>query len=88
MDASPRETDGGLFAHVDARALTSLAAVGLAMTVVCVIAIAGHLTAGNASSGEATSAPAPTPLVNLGVEIETPEINVTRREQERESEEE
>ena len=75
MDASAE--DGGFLSNVDARALTSLAALALALTVVCAIAIVGHIKHANGSTEASAQADLP-PLVNEGVEIATPEINLQR----------
>ncbi len=75
MDASPEE--GGFLTKVDARALTSLVALALALTVVCLVAIVGHIKHAN---GSAEASAQNEPLVNEGVEIPAPAINLTQPE--------
>lgn len=82
MDADASER--GLLAIVDARALTSRVALALAMSV-CAIAIVGHIKHGNAGPAQATSeeeAAAVLPLVDEGVEIPTPAINLAQIQEE------
>ncbi len=74
MDATAEED--GFLANVDARALTSLAALALAMTVVFAIAMVGYIKHANGSSSEVSAQNEP--LVNEGVEIPTPAINLTQ----------
>jgi len=60
---------------LDARALTSLVAIGLAMVFVVGIAIVGHLKHGGNATATSDQSALP-PLVNEGVEIPAPAINV------------
>ena len=86
MDADASER--GLLAIVDARALTSRVALALALALamsVCAIAIVGHIKHGNAGPAQATSeeeAAAVLPLVDEGVEIPTPAINLAQIQEE------
>ena len=79
MDAGASAPERGLREGFDARALTSLAALALAMTVVCAIAIVGHRKHSANASAQRETVQLP-PLVNEGVEIPTPAINVSHPE--------
>ena len=81
MDARVDRASSQLTEGVDARALTSLVAIGLAMVFVVGIAIVGHLKhSGNATATrDQSSMP---PLVNEGVEIPAPAINIGRSAEE------
>ena len=67
--------------NVDARALTSLVAVCLALTMVCFIAVVGsrnHRHAVNAAPAMIAQR-SDAPLINYGLEVETPAFNMSTR---------